>query len=313
MLKVGLIGAGNISTAHVPAWETIADAKLVAVCDARKDQMDQYPGLRQYTDFNEMLEKEELDIVDICLPSFLHRECAVKAMERGIHVLCEKPISLYEKDIDIIYSTAQKMNVNFMVAQVLRFSPEYIIIKELVEKQAYGKLLSGFMRRLSSKPDWTWDNWMGDERRSGLVPFDLHIHDLDFMVYTFGAPEKVQRNRVKRPDQDYIHAVYQYSDFFISAESSWFGCPFPFTASYRFVFEKAIVTCEAGKCIIYENCGKIIDLSADEDDTAPVKLRRIDCFEEEIGYFVDCVKKGVFPDLVKAEELHTVVELLKGF
>ena len=89
MLKVGLVGVGGISGAHIPAWEAMEDAELVALCDIRPEQMECYPKQRHYTNVDEMLEKEPLDILDLCLPTYLHAEVGLKAMEKGIHVLSE--------------------------------------------------------------------------------------------------------------------------------------------------------------------------------------------------------------------------------
>lgn len=311
MLKVGLIGVGGISGSHIPAWDAMEDTALVALCDIRKERMDPYPDKRHYLDFEEMLEKEDLDILDICLPTFLHVDTAVKAMERGIHVICEKPISLKEEDVERAYRTAQANHVCFMVAQVLRFWPEYMLIKELYDSGKYGKLLSGYMGRLNGYPKWSWDNWMLDEKRSGLVPFDLHIHDLDFCIYAFGTPESVHKNRVRLPKQDYISAVYQYPGFFLTTECSWYSAPYPFTASFRFLFEEALVAWEGGKCLIYQNNGTILDLStAAQNDTGDIDLPQTNAYAEEIRYFKDCVKEGRFPDRVKPEELKQVLRIL---
>ena len=313
MLKIGLVGVGGISGAHIPAWDAMEDVELVALCDVREEQMAAYPAKRQYLDFEEMLAKEELDILDICLPTYLHADFAIKAMERGIHVICEKPISLKAEDVERVYSTAHRMHVSFMVAQVLRFWPEYMLIKELNDTQKYGKLLSGYMSRLGNTPQWSWDNWMKDENRSGLVPFDLHIHDLDFIVYAFGAPKDVKSNRIKRPEQDCINAVYEFPEFYIETESAWYASNYPFAARYRFQFEKAVISYEGGKCMIYEDNGSAIDLSvAAEGDTGSINLPKSDAYADEIRYFADCVRKGVFPDKVKPEELNTVIRILKG-
>ena len=172
MLKVGLVGVGGISGAHISAWNSMTDVQLVALCDIRPEMLEKYPEKHHYTDLDEMLEKETLDILDICLPTWLHVDVAVKAMEKGIHVLCEKPISLHAQDVDRAYSTAEKMGVQFMVAQVLRFWPEYVLLKEIFDSKKYGKLLSGYMSRLGVRPNWSWDGWMMDESRSGLVPYD---------------------------------------------------------------------------------------------------------------------------------------------
>ena len=276
--------------------------------------MDLYPDKKHYLDFDEMLEKEEPDIVDICLPTYLHADFAVKAMEHGIHVICEKPISLKREDVNRIYDTAHRMHVNFMVAQVLRFWPEYVLIKELYDTKKYGHLLSGYMGRLGSAPDWSCGNWMRDETKSGLVPFDLHIHDLDFIVYAFGMPENVKANRVKRPEQDCINAVYEFPDFYIETEASWYAAAFPFMARYRFQFEKAVVLFENGKSTVYEENGNVTDLTAlTEGDTGSINLPKSDAYAEEIRYFTDCVRNGVFPDKVRPEELTAVIDILKKF
>ena len=168
MLKVGVVGVGGISGAHIPVWEAMENAELTAICDIRTERMEKYEGKRKYTDFDEMLNNEEFDIIDICLPTYLHADFAVKAMERGINVICEKPISLKEEDVERVYSTAEKNNVKFMVAQVLRFWPEYELLKEIYETKKYGKLLSGTMTRLGCYPRWSWDGWMMDEREAVL-------------------------------------------------------------------------------------------------------------------------------------------------
>lgn len=315
MLKVGLVGVGGISGAHIPAWEAMAETELVALCDIRPERMDPYPGKRHYTDFEEMLAREDLDVLDICLPTNLHVDFAVKAMEKGIHVLCEKPISLDPKQVDRAYGAAKKHNVKFMIAQVLRFWPEYELVKEIYDSGRYGRLLSGYMSRLGLKPKWSWDNWMMDENRSGLVPYDLHVHDADFMVYAFGAPEGVHRRRSREPDQDYLAAVYDYADFFITAEASWYAAPLPFAAGYRFQFEKALVTYSGGVCTVYCNDGTTLDLSAASAgaESGVINLPQSDAYANEIRYFTDCVLEDRFPDKVKAAELKTVINLLNEF
>lgn len=313
MLKVGLVGVGGISGAHIPAWEEMENAELVALCDIRPERMEKYSGKRCYTDFDEMLANEELDILDICLPTYLHADFAVKAMEKGINVITEKPISLKEEDVDRVYSTAEKNGVKFMVAQVLRFWPEYELLKEIYDSKRYGKLLSGTMIRLGGIPKWSWDGWMTDEKRSGLVPFDLHIHDLDFMVYAFGAPEVMYQFRSKRPDQDYISLCYNFGDFSINSEASWYATTYPFAAEFRFQFEDAVVTNEKGKMIIYRRDDTVIDLSQEATgDTGSINLPKSDAYANELIYFADCVENNKPVDKVKPEELSCVLKILNN-
>lgn len=313
MLKIGLVGVGGISGAHIPAWEAMENAELVALCDIRPERMEKYEGKRLYTDFDEMLDNEQLDILDICLPTYLHADFAVKAMERGINVICEKPISLKNEDVERVYSTAKKNNVKFMVAQVLRFWPEYELLKEIYDTKKYGKLLSGTMTRLGCYPRWSWDGWMMDEKRSGLVPFDLHIHDLDFMVYAFGMPKVAYQYRSKLPDQDFVSISYDFGEFSINSEASWYATCYPFTAEFRFQFEDAVVANENGKMVIYCRDDVKIDLSQEaEGDTGSINLPKSDAYANEINYFANCVMNDLPVEKVKAEELACVLNILNN-
>lgn len=311
MLKVGLVGAGGISDSHISAWDAMEETHLTALCDIRPERLARYPDKHGYTDFDQMIEKENLDILDICLPTFLHADYAVRALNHGIHVICEKPISLKESDVDRIYQAAGRHRAQFMVAQVLRFWPEYELIKDIYDTKKYGRLLSASMSRLGGTPKWSWDNWMLDEDRSGLVPFDLHIHELDFITYAFGAPKNHKIHRIKRPEQDYLNIVYEYPDFFISAEAAWYAAPYPFRASYRFQFENALIVYEGDQCTIYENNGAVIDLTnAHSGETGDINLPKSNAYANEIRYFTNCILEGRSPDKIKAGELTAILQIM---
>ncbi len=315
MLKVGLVGVGGISGAHIPAWENRADAELVALCDIRTERMERFENTekRLYTDLDEMLANEELDILDICLPTYLHAEVAIKAMDMGINVVTEKPISLKKEDVERVYAAAERNNVKFMVAQVLRFWPEYELLKEIYDSKRYGKLLSGTMTRLGCYPRWSWDGWMMDEKRSGLVPFDLHIHDLDYMVYAFGKPTIAHKFRSKLPDQDFMSITYNFGDFFINTEASWYATSYPFTAEFRFQFEDAVVANENGKMIIYLRDDEKIDLSQDaEGDTGAINLPKSDAYANELNYFADCVVNNTPVEKMSPDELECVLDIINN-
>lgn len=311
MLKVAVIGAGNISGAHIPAWESMDHVELVAVCDLLQEKLDKYPHIRGYQDFDELLDKEKPDIVDICLPTDLHAEYAIRAMERGIHAICEKPISLKQEMVARVYETARKNHVNFMVAQVLRFWPEYAILKDLVDSRKYGRVISGYMCRLGGMP--LPPHWMGYEERSGLIPFDLHVHDLDFMIYCFGIPTKVDARRIKLTEQDCMQAIYEYPDFFINAEAAGYKAPLGFSARYRFQFENALLVYENNVCTLYEPGGKstVLEFNA-ENGTTPGNLPLSNAFANELIYFAKCVEEGVFPDKIKEEEVRAVIGILES-
>lgn len=312
MLKIGMVGMGGISHAHVDGWLEIPEAKVICVCDIRPEKADEAAaktGAKAYYDFDDMLASESFDILDICLPTYLHADFACKALEHDIHVLCEKPISLKREDVARVYSTAKAHGRNVMIAQVVRFWREYEVLKEAYETGKYGKLLSGRMTRLGSTPKSSWDGWMRDPERSGMVPFDLHIHDLDFMIYAFGKPEKMTRFRAGTPTQDYFEAIYQYPDFFVSGEAAWFDCSWRFQCAFRFQFEQAVLEFKDGKLTIFHKSGEIEGLD-DNNVEGDGYVPATNAYYNEIRYFVDCVLAGKPCDKIKPEELETVLDLI---
>ncbi len=314
MLKVGMVGMGGISRSHTTSWAQIPEVKVVAVCDIRAEYAEkaaEATGGRAYLDFDQMLEAESLDILDICLPTYLHAEYALKALNRGIHVLSEKPVSLRREDVARLYETAKKNDRRFMIAQVLRFWREYEILRDAVKTGRYGKLLSGHMSRLGNTPQWSWDNWMLDRERSGLVPFDLHIHDLDFLIYTFGKPQDMVCHRATTEAQDYFNVIYEYPGFFISTEAAWYNCSYPFQAAYRFQFENGVLEYRGGKLTAYE-AGKepyVFDAETDANVNG-INLPATNGYFNEIRYFTDCVLAGKDCDKVQAWELECVLDLI---
>lgn len=314
MLKVGIAGTGGISSAHLKGWENIPEARLVAACDIRPEKVDpvgEKYGCHVYYDLDEMLQREQLDVLDICLPTYLHADTAVKAIERGIHVLTEKPVSLHREDVARVYGAARAKGVRVMVAQVLRFWPEYERLQRAFDSGEFGRLLSGNMTRLGNTPKWSWDGWMRDPARSGLVPFDLHIHDLDFMIHAFGVPQQIACDRAGNDRQDYLSVTYRYADFFIRAEAAWYDCTYTFTATYRFQFERAVMEYKDGTLTIFHQDGRSEAFVQDED--APengINLPKSNAYYNEIRYFTDCVLAGRDCDRVRPEELEAVLDTI---
>lgn len=310
MIRVGILGVGGISGSHIAAWKEVEDAEVAALCDIRSEMMEKYPDIPHYNDFETMIAEAKLDVVDICLPTYLHAEYSVRAMEAGLHVICEKPVSLKKEDVSIIYEAAHRNGVRFMVAHVVRFWPEYLFLKDTYESGRYGKLLFGEMHRLATCPGWSWDGWMRDEKRSGYVPFDLHIHDLDFLVFAFGAPDKCDPVRVRSEGQDYVNVRYGFKDFTVQCESAWYAATYPFTFGYRFVFETGIVEFKDGKVTVFEVGKMPVTVSGTADGGGAIP--KSNAYAEEIKYFADCVKKGVDCDMVKPPELESVLEALNS-
>ena len=297
MLKVGLIGFGGISKAHRKGYinlEKQGKAALVAACDVNPDAfkkkikiniddgaVEAEENLRFYTDLDEMLKKETLDFIDICVPSFLHSKITTDVLRRGYHVLCEKPMALTSRDCDEMIRASEESGKELMIGQCLRFHPAYNFVKDAIDENRFGKLTGAFFSRISSPPVWGWENWFMDPERSGGCITDLHIHDVDMVRYLFGEPETVTchaSTSVCRHDT--VHTAFGYGSVPVTAIGDWALAGIPFSASYRISFEAATVVYEQNAVTVYPKDGSA---------AYPVQLDNVSGYEGEISYFCDVV------------------------
>lgn len=317
MKNVAIIGFGGIAqAAHVPAYKSLEEqgkARLVAVCDidpVRFEQkmeinigasQDTLPeNLRVYTDLETMLEEEALDMVDICLPTFLHADTAVSMLERGYHVMSEKPMALNAEQAHLMVEAAKISEKQLMIGQCLRFSPPYTFIKKVIESEEFGKPLSASFRRMSAPPVWGWDNWFMDERRSGGCLLDMHIHDIDIARFLFGEPREVScvTQHVYSGD-DIVHSSLFYDGFSVLAIGDWSQAGADFKADYRIAFEKATVIFEGG-VTVYPRQGEAF---------VP-ELPERDMYEDEIAYLVEQIDKCGENTLNPPESAEKTVQLI---
>lgn len=250
-MKIGLIGCGGMGSTHnqcLKALSQAMDIRVTALADCREEYLnraaDIWPGAGRYRTGMELLEQAEIDTVFLCLPSYLHAEHALAAMDRGFDIFLEKPACLTERDAEALAQHQKKRASRVMVGQVLRSSPEYVFLKELVDGGKYGALKSLVMRRISGNPRWGFEDWFHDESKSGSVVLDLHIHDLDFLRWLLGEPDSFSACGT-RFDSGMVNQIvvdYRFGSILVSAEGVWNVAPdMPFEAGYRAGFEKATV------------------------------------------------------------------------
>jgi len=142
-INFAIVGCGNIAPFHADAIEKIADAKLVAVCDKiayNTERLTERYGATAYTDYAEMLKQDDIDVVNICLPSSMHEPFATQAAEAGKHVMVEKPLDITLEKCDSIISSCKKNNVKLSVFFPTRFKKSSIIIKQAIDDGRFGKI-----------------------------------------------------------------------------------------------------------------------------------------------------------------------------
>lgn len=320
MIRIGIIGFGGIAqSAHLkPHLELEAKgiSKLIAVCDICPERFDEKmeiniggaevslgADVKKYTDWRRMLENEELDMVDICVPTYLHADIAIEALETGHHVLCEKPMSLNYELCKKMCETAKRVGKKLMIAQCCRFSPAYLYLKELVANNTYGKIKSGVFSRASMQPVWGWDNWFLDYKRSSGVILDMHIHDIDFIRYAFGEPKSVSCSTSDIYSQkDIAHSRLMYDDFSLLAIGDWSREGTEFESYFIIAFEHATVKSIGYDVTVYPRGGEAFSPELDD----------VDIYQAEIEYFIDCIENNKENITNSPEDSALSVKLVKA-
>jgi len=320
MLKVGLIGCGGIGTMHAHCWTMLSDiAKLTAIADVNTDKAKLFAdkcGAKVYEDAAEMLENEQLDIVDICLPTALHAEYILKAIKYVKNIIVEKPICLHESEAEQLLKAEKESGAFIQVGQCGRFGAAWIYLKDAIDSGKYGKIVSGSFTRISPKPIWVKD--YNNVNKTGGVALDLHIHDVDFIRYLMGGdPDELDAHGAVNDDGilEYIWAAYYYKNSFITAEASWeYPVSMPFSEKYRVKFEKATYILDDNYVLtVYPEDGEPYTLETDDGIVMDIGIN-IDCvglFLRELRGFTDAIVTGSRENSVPMDEAIAALKLAK--
>lgn len=313
MKKVALVGIGGMGGCHFGCYGSIENAEVIAVADVRTEMAKEKvnnENIHIYGSLDELLENETPDIIDICTPSYMHRDMSIKCLEKGFHVLCEKPMSLNSEDTAAIIAAAEKSGKLFMTAHVVRFMTPYMYLKKIIDSKELGELLRLDMKRISEVPLWSWENWMQDLDKSGGTPMDLSIHDLDFIQYVLGEPKEVSGVYYKlKNNNDFIESQLVYDNCVVSAEAGWYNYKLPFNASFNAIFENGQLELKGGK--VYKNSEEVELETGEISDNTGINISGADGYGAEIRYFVMCVENGTKPQLVTPESSQNSVKLVE--
>ena len=316
MLKVGIIGLGNIGVdAHLAAYNKIKEengpVEVVAVCDELEVRLaevrEKGHNFREYRSVDEMLKAEQgkLDYVDICLPTYLHAEVAIKAMEMGFNVLSEKPMAINTEQAEAMVEAKNRTGKKLMIAYCNRFYKGARFIKDIIDSGELGKPLYAEFRHMggSIRPMGRNKNkWFWDKNLSGGATLDYHIHNVDVIRWMFGVPNAVSVAGISTDDAkvngyDILSANFMYDGMWVNAIAQWTG-PRRSKFDNRVVhvnFEHGYVRCERteGREILIKSVQEVLGEPAVE--TLHNELLPFTAYYEEILYFCDCLANDKEP------------------
>lgn len=218
-MKVAVIGAGNMGKNHIKTYSTIPEAELVAISDLNLEEgkkLSKEFKCKFYRDYRELLQKEELDLVSIAVPTSLHKEISVEFLKKKINVLLEKPIAGSLVDAREIMDVSKKSGAKISIGHIERYNPAIIKLKELIDSEIFGRIDSLLFRRGSPFPSQIKDS---------DVVVDLAIHDIDLSNFLLGEiPKKVfsKSGRALCKDRnDFAGILLIYTKSYSFIESSW--------------------------------------------------------------------------------------------
>jgi UDP-N-acetylglucosamine 3-dehydrogenase len=316
VIQVGLLGAGFMGATHAAAYAQLDGVKVCAVVDANTSAAERLAaplGAKVYPGLESLLAGTPVDVIDICLPTFLHETSFLTAIEHGKHVLCEKPLALSLESADRILRAARRAGVKAMVAQVIRFWPEYVYIREALTSGRIGQPRVATAVRLTASP--TLGSWFSNPQLSGGALLDLHIHDLDFVYSLFGKPYTVHAAGFQGAagGWDHILTTLEYPDKVAQIEAStMMPSGFPFQMAFRLTGDRGCVDFRFGGVAQVdqreEAQTELVVYTADnlpEHPVPPIK----DGYLAEIRYFLKCLQGDSHPEIATLEEAREVLAI----
>lgn len=196
MLKIAMIGLGDISSIHMNAIQADPNAELAAVCDVDETLRNKFEGIHFYTDYQDMLEKEKLDCVHICLPHHLHYPVTKACMEKGVHVLQEKPLGLNtDEALAMEKLEAEHEQVKVCICLQNRFNETFKKLEQIIQDQEHGPMIGikGLVAWYRPHAYYDIKPWRGRKSEAGGgVMINQSIHTLDHMQLLGGSIKSIR-------------------------------------------------------------------------------------------------------------------------
>jgi len=194
--QVGLIGAGGIALGeHLPGWRALTDVEVVAVADPSEAAItrasEKYAIPQTFSDALDLLAIDDLDIVDICTPNRAHAPIALAALERRLHVLCEKPLATTSAEVLQLQEASRRMGKMLMTAHHFRFRPICQQLKALVLENIVGDIYYTRAQWLRRRMVPARPTFISSSVSGGGSCMDIGVHVLDLAMWLMGSPQPV--------------------------------------------------------------------------------------------------------------------------
>lgn len=314
-VKVGVIGVGGMGGQHARIFSEMPDVELFALADLNKkclnEQAEKFGVENTFEDYHNLIQLDELDIVDICIPDELHYNPVMDTLEAGKHIFLEKPLATDLDEARKIVAASKNYNTKFMVGYLLRFDPRYIQVKKAIDNGELGEIIYLVTHRNSPYTE-------GPERYKSGTSLTMHVvvHDLDLIHWYLKSDiknisaEAVSKMLVDKDMKDAASAVIKFEDDTIaSINYSWVlpeKSPTLLDARLEIVGTKGTAYVGAkfhDGVMIIKNDGIHSPVLLSPEINGKLK----GALYEELRAFVDCVKKDEVVPIPPEEAIKSVI------
>ncbi len=319
-LRAGIIGCGNIHPLHAYSIRGLENAELVAVCDERAERAEKSAELfscRAYTDWKEMAATDDIDVIHLCTPHYLHAPMAIYALEAGKHVLTEKPMAIKLEDAERMNAAAEKSGKTLGVIFQNRCNPGSKLVKETLESGVLGKVICARCALYWNRQDsyYAADAWRGTwDGEGGGVIINQAIHTLDMMRWFMGSEVDyveasiANRNHPSIEVEDMAEGIIGYKNSVMTTFHlvNYYGCDEHITIDIT--CENGKVHMEASKAVITYNDGHVVQKDNDPNEKVPFAPKKnywgVGHFKQ-ISDFYGSILKGETPHMTGKEAIKT--------
>lgn len=282
-MNIGILGTG-FGAFHAELYKKLSNDNSVKIYGRNIDKLHDLQkrlNVEITTDVNDILCDKDIEIVDVCMPNFLHEKYVIEALKNGKDVFCETPISINMDEALRIYQASKKYNKKVFVDNFIKFEPAYKYLYDTVQNNSLGKLK---VLHLSRKTPPLWGN-LGLEN----IVTNLMIHEFDFFNLLFNKADNISAFGIEpKEGASHVNVNINSNETFINIEgSSILPSSYPFTVSYEAIFENgSLEFYEKQSPSKSESSLKLFTNNTEEE----INLDLSDCYELSLNHVLQCIK-----------------------
>ncbi|WP_238905076.1 Gfo/Idh/MocA family oxidoreductase [Clostridium sp. YIM B02506] len=303
-MKIGILGTG-FGAYHAQIYSKLKNIDSIIIWgrdEVKLRNIKNDINIKTTTNINDILDDPDISLIDICIPSSLHKNYTIEALKNGKHVFCETPVALTLEDAILMEQASKKYNKKIFVDMFIKFDGPYDILYKLVKEKKYGELKALHLKR-KTPPLW---GFLGLDE----ITTKLMLHEFDFVTWLLGPSDDIISTAAQKDkDKAHVETIMNYENSFVEIQcSSMMPEYHPFTTAYEAVFENG--TLEYLENGYYNRTEKSLKLFTDECQQE-IELSEVDCYESAIKHILECLEKDVPSKLSIDEAIISLETALK--